>query len=60
MLKPYKHTDRDPNHKCIRCGRPLKRNLLAKRPKAELCYQDFRRLQGKIASRRDGSSVDFC
>jgi hypothetical protein len=40
MKKPFKHTDLS-EKRCKLCHRPLKKNLLAKRPDAELCYKCF-------------------
>jgi hypothetical protein len=38
MSKPYPFSNIDPDHRCIDCGQPLKRNLLAKKPDALRCY----------------------
>jgi RNA polymerase-binding transcription factor DksA len=35
--KPYKHNDLS-NRKCKECGKPLKLNLLAKAPHADICH----------------------
>jgi len=43
MKKPFKYTEREPTKKCKKCGRPLKKNLLAKKPKADLCYPCFKK-----------------
>lgn len=31
MKKPYSYDDRDPNQRCTDCGKPLKKNLLARK-----------------------------
>lgn len=38
MRKPFKHTEVDNSRVCVVCRRPLKKNLLVKRPNAEKCF----------------------
>lgn len=40
--KPYNFREVDADRRCRDCGRPLKRNLLARHPNAERCYWDNR------------------
>jgi hypothetical protein len=40
MKKPYANTDLS-DRKCKKCGNRLKKNLLVKKPNAELCYKCF-------------------
>ena len=37
MKKPFKHTETDPQRRCVDCNMPLKKNLLAKNPEAKRC-----------------------
>lgn len=39
MKKPFNYTEKDSKHRCITCGEPLKKNLLAHMPQAKECYQ---------------------
>lgn len=39
MKKPFEFTERDNTRRCETCGEPLKKNLLAKDPNADECYQ---------------------
>lgn len=40
MKKPFSNNDFS-NKKCVSCGRPLKKNLLAKKSKADKCFRCF-------------------
>jgi hypothetical protein len=35
------------DRKCRECGRQLKRNLIEKKPKADLCYKCFKKMLGQ-------------
>ena len=41
MRKPFKHNEMS-ERKCARCGKPLKKNLLARRPDADRCWKCWR------------------
>jgi formylmethanofuran dehydrogenase subunit E len=41
MRKPFKHTEMS-DKVCSHCGKPLKKNLLHKQPKANVCYRCFK------------------
>lgn len=44
MKKPYKHTEK--SHKtCFFCKKPLKLNLLTKKPNANVCYKCYKQLK---------------
>ncbi len=45
--KPYTNTELS-DKRCRSCGKRLKKNLLAKRPDADLCYRCFTGKKGKI------------
>ena len=38
MRKPFPFNAVDTLHRCIDCGQPMKKNLLAHRPDAKRCY----------------------
>jgi len=38
MRKSFKYTEVDNSRVCVVCRRPLKKNLLVKRPNAEKCF----------------------
>jgi hypothetical protein len=38
MSKPFPYNDVNPDHRCLDCNQPLKRNLLATKPDALRCY----------------------
>ncbi len=40
MKKTYKNTEFS-EKRCESCGKPLKKNLLVKRPDSKLCYKCF-------------------
>jgi hypothetical protein len=40
MKKPFDFRERGPKV-CIRCNRPLKKNLLARKPRAVFCYKHW-------------------
>ena len=48
--KPYAYTELS-NIRCSSCGKRLKKNLLAKKPKAQLCYICYRALK---STRQEG------
>ena len=43
MKKPYSHEERDEKVRCVTCGRPLKKNLIARKTKGvpDKCYECF-------------------
>jgi len=47
-MKKISHTVLS-THKCLRCGKSLKQNLINKRPLANLCYKCHRIANGKPA-----------
>lgn len=50
MKKPFAYTDREPARMCKKCTRPLKKNLLARKPKADLCYRCYKKKLVKQAN----------
>lgn len=40
--KPFAYTEVS-DKKCEVCGKQLKKNLIAKKPDANICYRDFRK-----------------
>lgn len=53
MKKPYRYTEKDNRRICVDCKKPLKKNLLAKRPNADKCYSCFnpKRKAHKLANK---------
>lgn len=44
MKKPFHFTERDPRVRCITCGKPLKKNVIARKVvKPKRCYKDHKR-----------------
>jgi hypothetical protein len=50
MKKPFKFNELSPDRKCRKCGKPLKKNVLAKHPDADLCWKHHR--EEVLAGRR--------
>jgi len=44
MKKPYKFNQMS-ERKCVVCGKRLKKNLLEKKPDADMCYKCFREMR---------------
>lgn len=44
MKKPYKFTDKS-GVRCVACGTRLKKNLVVKKPDADMCYKCFREMR---------------
>jgi predicted nucleic acid-binding Zn ribbon protein len=38
MKKPYRYNELDPKRTCSVCKKPMKKNLLEKKPNAEKCF----------------------
>lgn len=38
MKKPYKYNELSHIH-CVKCGKPLKKNVIERKPTADTCYQ---------------------
>lgn len=53
MKKLYKHTEKDSKRVCVSCNKPLKKNLLVKRPNADKCFSCFnpKRKAHKLANK---------
>lgn len=63
MKKPFKSTEFSQTRNCGKCRKPLKMNLLHKKPKAEFCYKCFYPLEmlrrGVRVSSSGTSSVEY-
>jgi len=45
MKKPFMFNQLSGVKKCVVCGKGLKRNLLEKKPDADMCYKCFREMR---------------